>query len=282
MARITALAGFNMSLLNDVRFGEISPKGINAIAFDYGGGLMRVWGDYTFDRDDGLTGGTVSGLTYARPGGVVTAKVYGLGFGAVAFQTLAQASDGLTFYPVLLAGYDTITGSAFRDVLFGHDGNDQLLGGGGDDNLFGGAGDDALFGGAGRNVLAGGSGGDRLVGGGDADRLIGGTGIDSLTGGFGADVLIGGADNDALIGGRGADTFVFGEGGDRDVIYQFGSADRIALTDALWAGYATAAELVEDVGAIRNGNAVLDFGGTRIVLADVTDLAGLADQILHF
>jgi Ca2+-binding RTX toxin-like protein len=53
------------------------------------------------------------------------------------------------------AGNDTITGTAFNDVLVGGDGDDRITGGGGRDILIGGAGADRLAGGAGDDVLVG-------------------------------------------------------------------------------------------------------------------------------
>jgi Ca2+-binding RTX toxin-like protein len=53
------------------------------------------------------------------------------------------------------AGNDTITGTAFNDVLVGGDGNDHITGGGGRDILIGGAGADRLAGGTGDDILIG-------------------------------------------------------------------------------------------------------------------------------
>jgi Ca2+-binding RTX toxin-like protein len=70
------------------------------------------------------------------------------------------------------AGNDRITGSHYRDVLFGGDGDDTLIGLGGNDSLFGGAGVDSLNGGIGSDYLDGGPGVDRLSSDLDRDVLV--------------------------------------------------------------------------------------------------------------
>lgn len=60
----------------------------------------------------------------------------------------------------LLAGDDSIAGSARRDDLIGGAGNDAIEGGAGRDRINGGAGDDTITGGAGADRLTGGAGAD--------------------------------------------------------------------------------------------------------------------------
>jgi hypothetical protein len=99
---------------------------------------------------------------------------------------------------------------------------DDLRGLGGNDTIMGLGGPDLLRGDAGRDLLKGGAGGDKVDGGSGADRVCGGDG---------ADVLTDGAGRDALWGGRGPDVFRFVEDGQLDRINDFGSGDRIDLTD---------------------------------------------------
>ncbi|WP_343712574.1 calcium-binding protein [Inquilinus sp.] len=54
----------------------------------------------------------------------------------------------------------TVTGTGFRDTLFGGNGNDTISGGNGSDNLVGGAGVDRLVGGSGDDWMMGGAGND--------------------------------------------------------------------------------------------------------------------------
>ncbi len=106
-------------------------------------------------------------------------------------------------------GNDTITGTAFVDIINGDGGNDTITGAIGDDVLSGGIGNDTITGSAGNDRLSGGAGDDTMTGsegndtlGGDAanDTLNGGIGNDSLSGGPGRDTLRGDAGDDNLSG----------------------------------------------------------------------------------
>ncbi|MDR6292471.1 Ca2+-binding RTX toxin-like protein [Inquilinus ginsengisoli] len=141
-----------------------------------------------------------------------------------------------------------LTGTGFRDTLFGGIGADKLSGGSGDDTLVGAAGNDTLTGGDGNDRLFGGAGADILNGGigtdtasyatssagvtvglagaagigGDAqgdtltaiETIVGSRFNDILTGDAGANVLTGGDGNDVLRGGAGADRIEGGAGTD--------------------------------------------------------------------
>jgi Ca2+-binding RTX toxin-like protein len=100
----------------------------------------------------------------------------------------------------MLAGDDTVIGSAGNDAVYGNEGEDILSGS---------FGNDSLFGGKGKDVLAGDTGNDYLSGGQDADFLYGFAGNDILFGGRGNDFIASGNGDDTLIGGFGQD-FLFG------------------------------------------------------------------------
>ena len=113
-------------------------------------------------------------------------------------------------------GEDTITGSAYIDVLSGSHGNDTIRGGDGADALYGdelnftyvgfiSTGDDLIYGGNGDDLAHGNAGNDRLYGDAGNDQLVG-----DLIGQTGNDSLYGGAGNDRLWGGRGADRAMTG------------------------------------------------------------------------
>ncbi len=87
-------------------------------------------------------------------------------------------------FPLGIAGFQNITGSAFDDLLSGNSDDNILVGFFGNDTLRGQAGDDVLMGGGGNDSLYGGSGNDLLIGGTGADKLYGGTGDDLLIAGF--------------------------------------------------------------------------------------------------
>jgi Ca2+-binding RTX toxin-like protein len=75
----------------------------------------------------------------------------------------AITSDGTAlaaYMPTMLAGNDTVRGSAFGDYLLGFDGNDTILGNAGNDTLDGGSGNDTLNGGLGDDIMMGGFGSD--------------------------------------------------------------------------------------------------------------------------
>ncbi len=175
----------------------------------------------------------------------------------------SSQSVGVSVYG--LGGLDTITGSAFADVLDGGDGNDSLTGGSGADTLAGGNGDDYLVidsldvnisGGAGfdsavvQTVTAvnlnmgtasvewarGNAGNDTfnaasqstgvyIYGLDGIDTLTGSALIDFLDGGDGNDTLAGGGAIDTLIGGNG-DDLLLGQNGD-DALYGGSGADRL-------------------------------------------------------
>ena len=78
----------------------------------------------------------------------------------------------------LLAGNDTLLGSADPDQAYGGDDNDLIYGYGGDDALLGENGNDTLRGGVGNDFLVGGAGNDFLFGEAGDDKMYGGAGDD--------------------------------------------------------------------------------------------------------
>ena len=126
-----------------------------------------------------------------------------------------------SFVASLLAGSDTITGTAGNDFILGFAGDDTLIGGPGADTLDGGAGNDTacsrtatagVF--AGRedeNANSGDAAGDQDV----AIENLEGTAFDDILYGNGADNrFTGGAGNDTFVGKGGADSFDGGPGSD--------------------------------------------------------------------
>jgi hypothetical protein len=79
-------------------------------------------------------------------------------------------------------GNDTITGTAFNDVITGGDGNDTVTGGPGDDTIDAGNGNDTVTGGPGNDTIEGGNGNDTLTGGDGDDTVTDiGDGEDTIT-----------------------------------------------------------------------------------------------------
>lgn len=199
------------------------------------------------------------------------------------------------------AGNDEILGQAGDDTLTGGFGDDTLDGGIGTDTavfvagramevdlrpgmgLAMGEGTDSLRGienlrtGAGDDRLTGSNFANRIEAGAGRDALRGLAGDDTLIGGQGIDTLRGGAGHDQLEGGSGADIFVFGPGQGIDTIVDFEQGlDRIRLSEDLWGGGQTAADVVAHFGHVVAGHVVLDFGsGQGLVLANLSSLADL-------
>ena len=145
----------------------------------------------------------------------------------------------------------------------------------------GSAADDIFYGLEGSDDLSGNKGSDSLYGGRGADELGGGKGHDMLWAGKGLDEVSGGKGDDQMWGGKGADVFVFNAGDDRDTIKDFGRGqDRLELDDALWTGFKSAEDVVDDHARIKDGDIVLTFGdGDRLVLEDYTNLRALEELI---
>ncbi|WP_171060468.1 calcium-binding protein [Poseidonocella sp. HB161398] len=165
------------------------------------------------------------------------------------------------------SGDDRLYGNEGRDRLFGDDGNDLLVGGRGVDALHGGEGNDTLDGHKGADALHGGGGDDKLDGQRGADALDGGAGNDILKGRLGDDVLTGGDGNDLLYGGYGWDEFAYADmdEGD-DVIGDFEDGVDLITLAGLGLG-------MDDLSITEAGggtDAMIEFGSTSILLADVT------------
>ena len=163
------------------------------------GGFTAVWqGSFfygTFTQDGGtvadklgLISGTLTGFDLYF-NGLMQTHITGLTYDALEALTYAElATDKINFagygtelLSLMMAGNDTVKGSAFNDTLLGFDGNDFMSGGARQDSLSGGNGNDNLDGGGGQDTLNGDNGND---------TLIGGLGVDSLTGGAGTDTFV--------------------------------------------------------------------------------------------
>ena len=74
--------------------------------------------------------------------------------GGTFLDTVLEATTDTQIYTALLAGSDTITGSAGKDILKGFAGSDVIRAGGGDDRIGADAGSDVIDGGAGFDTVA--------------------------------------------------------------------------------------------------------------------------------
>jgi hypothetical protein len=133
----------------------------------------------------------------------------------------------------IMSGNDVLTGSSFRDDMFGLGGDDKLIGNAGDDNMFGGGG---------------------------KDRMLGGDGYDAFNSGKGNDIMTGGAQTDA---------FVFSKGDGHDKITDFNADDAdMAGHDLIYIPFE-----FEDIKSIKKSGAdstIIDFGhGDTLTLLHV-------------
>lgn len=152
-----------------------------------------------------IASGTIKTATF-RLDGDVALKATGLSVSAKAVYDAIEAHDEEALAQRLFEDADDITGTQFRDFLFGYGQADTIRGGAGNDDIYGGNGNDSLFGGGGRDALYGGSGNN---------------------------VIISGAGQDSIYAGDGQDRIIFNTApvdGQRDYIQHFTSgSDRIVL-----------------------------------------------------
>ncbi len=112
-------------------------------------------------------------------------------------DTVIDSFDGTDSIP----GVRNVTGTQFRDEIYGGGNANVLIVGAGDDFVDAGGGNDTISGGAGADVIDAGDG---------DDTISGGAGADVINAGNGADTIIGGAGADTMDGGLGVDTLDYG------------------------------------------------------------------------
>lgn len=184
MTTIVANAELNMNTFDlgsalDYLFSTLTPSA--AVYFDDADTYQAFTGsglDYNASGD--WTDGTVTGAETVD-GGTSIFQYSDFSILATALYQLIQDNDPETMFNTILAGDDTITGSAFKDVILANTG---------DDTVFGNAGNDVLQGGSGFDKLSGGDGYDKIYGGAGGDTIDGQNGTDTLTGGVGKDKFV--------------------------------------------------------------------------------------------
>jgi Ca2+-binding RTX toxin-like protein len=147
------------------------------------------------------------------------------------------AAAGDTF-----SGIENVTGSNYRDRLYGTDG---------------------------ANVIRGLDYGDELIGFGGADTLDGGAGDDRLVGGFGADTMIGGGGNDYYVVDDTADIVSENVDEGTDTVQSLFSYtlpanfERLILHDGAING--TGNERANRIDGTGQDNVILGLGGTDVL-----------------
>jgi len=178
----------------------------------------------TYDGDEQLVGGTVTGLIFGSLSPPMNVNLSGLSVSAAPFGSWVAGNATGAALQTLLAGNDGLAGApGVGDLIRGYGGADLIQGGGGFDQLFGGLGDDQIYavqkanpggtGAADQTYLRGDEGNDYIVGGGGFDDINGNTGADTGAGGAGNDWVVGGKDQDLLFGETG-DDIVYGNLGE--------------------------------------------------------------------
>lgn len=164
------------------------------------------------------------------------------------------------------------TGSDEFERLYAGDGNDVITG-----NTLG----NKVWGARGLDSLYGAQGNDTLIGGDQNDFLRGDGGNDQLSGSKGNDTLQGSGGNDVLSGDQGTDYFVFAANAGSDTINGWqDNSDTLKLDDAMWGGGKTISQVLSTYAHVVGSNTVLDFGTTKITLANFTNVNSLADDII--
>ncbi|MBC9246196.1 M10 family metallopeptidase C-terminal domain-containing protein [Paracoccus sp. 11-3] len=256
MANFFAYAAFNQNNLNFYRLSagatdkqlledaNVQEEGLffrdlYGVTWDFKDGSYTsgfLGKDFTVDRNENPTGGTLQGYVEMQSNGVdyiPTWVVTDLSLSMTdtfAMTLTPSRTDDRKFISKVLAGddlmylsdgHDRANGLGGHDLLRGELGNDTLTGGGGNDTLLGHGGNDHLYLDAGRDILNGGAGKDWVHVGGQKGVTLN----LSLTGqqdtGFGLDRLVsienavGGGGDDILKGSRVANTLAGGNGDDR-------------------------------------------------------------------
>ena len=282
---LTSIESLTGSAFNDTLTGA---AGVNYLIGGAGDDVINGRGG-----NDWLYGGDgVDTVAYADATAGVTVHLYA--------RTAQDGEGGMD----VITGFESVTGSAFNDLLTGDEGDNELRGGAGRDVLLGREGTDRLFGGSGAaNQLQGGAGDDAYyVDANDTIVELAGEGHDVVittmnvfnlaanvedlsfegTGNFvgtgnasdneiygadGNDVLNGAAGQDSLNGGEGADILLGGDG-----------------NDLLDGGWDTVRDILiggagDDTYFLRAGDAVVEaIGGgndTAYLLGDYTLAAGV-------
>lgn len=245
----------------------------------------RFYGRFVYDSPASYnstfaSGGTVTGYDQVADGQVLVSSA-NLNIAVPSGDRYESIAN------VIVAGNDDITGSGFRDRLYGGVGNDyirgldgdDLVGGGlGDDDINGNQGSDQMFGEAGADWARGGQGNDTVRGGdGDDPHVNGNLGDDVVWGEAGADTVFGGQGNDFV---RGAGFSSYNDGDDlvsgdlgNDSLYGDSGADTLlgGGGDDLLSGDAGADILFGGAGADRF---VLAKGGGRDWIGDFNATEG--------
>ena len=224
MAILTAgVAGidFDDLIISDLLLGDVTVATSTQFTLQDGPWRDEFTGQFTY-ANDSITGGTLTSWRQSFSGQTVF-EATGFSLPVTQFVTWATTDNNEAAKSAILAGGDSIVGSAAADRMRAYAGNDTIDGGGGEDYLRGDEGNDSISGGGafddlngnmGNDTVAGGLETDWVVGGKDNDLLFGDDGDDIVYGNLGSDTCNGGAGNDLVRGGQDDDVLNAGAGND--------------------------------------------------------------------
>lgn len=173
------LPGFTFNPTLDeliVRAGDDVVRSATQQAFPGQGGTQVRYNGValTYDAAGHITGGIVLSIqvvTIDQFNNVsIVEQTTGFAIAGINFQNALNLSP-LAAIQLVMAGNDTVNGSAGDDHLAGWGGNDTLNGNGGNDHILGGDGNDTLNGGNGDDTMIGGRGDDSYNGGAGVDEV---------------------------------------------------------------------------------------------------------------
>jgi Ca2+-binding RTX toxin-like protein len=157
MATVTLSKSFSFAAAQDWDWDVVNPpntQSFSQVKISDGVHAMLFKGSFFSGNGYSITSGTASSIQYSVNGALVfsvTSLTSATG-SATKLQNFAFTyGDTQQTYAYVLAGNDTINGSAGNDSINGYGGIDTLLGNAGADILRGGLGNDALTGGAGKD-----------------------------------------------------------------------------------------------------------------------------------
>ncbi len=199
--QISTFNNFNILRFLD---GAVTIANATTYRVSDGTGFDQFTGNFIYDFDGVLIGGTITGWTRTTNGGTEF-TLSGFSYPVATFRTDLETADNAGALALLFGGPDKMTGSTSGDALFTYGGNDTVSSGGGGDIVYAGNGNDLLDGGAEGDILHGEAGNDTVIGGGGGDIAYGDDNNDSVAGGAGSDILFGNAGADTVDGGAGGD-----------------------------------------------------------------------------
>src|SRR5687768_4751541 len=138
MAIATAYRAINMNAIHNWESADLTVASSTHLQeTGFTGQVQNYFGvNFSGSIDVGITGGTLTGTNYIL-NGVTQYNVTGLNHSAVAVYNYWYADDIQGMVQYLFGGNDTLNGSAYADLIRGHNGNDTINGNGGADRIFG-------------------------------------------------------------------------------------------------------------------------------------------------